>query len=259
MQRAKRIRLLWGTDSRRGRLVPGGFLVWGVALFGLSLVWGGTGPFGRGQGSRGGDIVFAPVFNGQVLENGRAYPLEGGDSIQVEVLRFYVSRLRFLRKGKVVFVLPEKYHLIDRSDSASLSVAWASHKALSFDALAFELGVDSLTQAVGVHGDALDPVHGMYWSWQSGYIHVKIEGKASAVRVRNGAFQYHLGGYRAPYNTIRTVVLPASPQPEIRIQVSLDTFFAQMDLSGSPEIMRPSAGAMQAVRYFADAFNTVPR
>ena len=39
------------------------------------------------------------------------------------------------------------------------------------------LGVDSVLNYNGVHEGALDPINGMYWTWQTGYIHCKLEGK----------------------------------------------------------------------------------
>ena len=243
----------------RGIFLQGNVQVLGMALL-LALSPGrdDSAGFIPGQGC-GGRILFTPIFKGEALELGREYALgEGADSIRLETLRFYLSHLRLLRKGRVVFAFPESAYLIDMADPASLALSWSAPHALLFDQVAFELGVDSLTQAGGARGAALDPIHGMYWSWQSGYIHVKLEGTATTSKARRPSFQYHLGGYRAPFNTLLTLVLPARAHGDTRIRIALDAFFEAMNPAATPDIMRPCPEAMQAVRSFADAFKTVP-
>ena len=56
------------------------------------------------------------------------------------------------------------------------------------------LGVDSTLNYDGIHEGALDPINNMYWTWQTGYIHCKLEGyilNQSAKR----SFEFHIGGY----------------------------------------------------------------
>ena len=56
------------------------------------------------------------------------------------------------------------------------------------------LGVDSVLNYNGVHEGALDPINGMYWTWQTGYIHCKLEGNIICDSSRK-SFEYHIGGY----------------------------------------------------------------
>lgn len=61
--------------------------------------------------------------------------------------------------------------------------------------LTFSFGVDSLKQTHPNYSGDLNPLKNMYWTWQSGYIQLKAEGKVC----RNGKwedFQLHLGGFR---------------------------------------------------------------
>ena len=41
----------------------------------------------------------------------------------------------------------------------------------------FSMGVDSLKQAKPLYSGDLNPLKNMYWTWQSGYIQLKAEGK----------------------------------------------------------------------------------
>jgi len=92
------------------------------------------------------------------------------------------------------------YHLVDWSDPASLHYELpATQPPTRLDCI---FGVDSLTNSQGVKGGDLDPIHGMYWTWNSGYIHVKIEGEASWSEARKQRFIYHLGGYQGKYPAI---------------------------------------------------------
>jgi hypothetical protein len=67
------------------------------------------------------------------------------------------------------------------------------------DTLKFGIGIDSTLHVKGIQSGVLDPIHGMYWTWQSGYINFKLEGQIK-VQQQWQNFQFHIGGYRSPYN-----------------------------------------------------------
>lgn len=67
---------------------------------------------------------------------------------------------------------PENYRLIDLSDISSTMLPFER----SFEKQVLLFGVDSILHQKGVFEGSLDPVHGMYWAWQSGYINLKIQG-----------------------------------------------------------------------------------
>jgi hypothetical protein len=62
--------------------------------------------------------------------------------------------------------------------------------------ITFSLGVDSLKQAKPLYSGDLNPLKNMYWTWQSGYIQLKAEGKIHKPNGSWEAFQLHLGGFR---------------------------------------------------------------
>jgi hypothetical protein len=76
------------------------------------------------------------------------------------------------------------------------------------EGVAFLLGVDSTTSLAGVMPGDLDPVHGMYWTWQSGYIFMKLEGRCTRSAERDGRFYWHVGGFEGPHAAQRWVKLP---------------------------------------------------
>ena len=218
-------------------------------------------PFRHGAGSGEKYVLhqlrFEPTWEGVALEIGKTYPIVAiGDSMAINTLRFYISHVRLLDRGREVFDFPQQHFLVNMEDPASLSLRWECPESMAYDQIAFELGVDSLVQSAGAQGAALDPANGMYWSWQSGYIHVKLEGWASSSRARDKSFQYHLGGFQAPYTAITTVVLPIAKTGETRVRIALEDFFSALSPADRPEIMRPCAEAVQAIRIFADTFKT---
>ena len=71
----------------------------------------------------------------------------------------------------------------------------------------FTVGIDSAGVEEGATGGILDPVvNGMWWSWNAGYVAVKVEGQSPAspggargntidTTAANG-FVYHIGGWK---------------------------------------------------------------
>ncbi|MBL0912557.1 MAG: hypothetical protein IBJ09_09300 [Bacteroidia bacterium] len=125
-------------------------------------------------------------------------------------------------------------------------------------ALRFGLGIDSLTSSSGAMSGALDPVHGMYWAWQSGYIHFKLEGSTKYAACRNGHFRFHLGGYRYPFNSWRERVLAVPDADTLSVQLDLAPFIKAADLVHSCEVMSPGARALELVQMLLPQFTLRP-
>jgi hypothetical protein len=71
-----------------------------------------------------------------------------------------------------VYSLPQKYWLIDAENPITQCIYFKTKKF--FEAIQFNIRIDRLTNAGAKAGD-LSPQHAMYWTWQSGYINLKIE------------------------------------------------------------------------------------
>jgi hypothetical protein len=98
--------------------------------------------------------------------------------------------------------------LCDAEDSASLRVSATVSVSQGYSGVSFVIGVDSLRNCTGAQEGALDPINGMFWSWNSGYIFVKLEGYAPASSAQGKKLEYHIGGYRPPAICMRSVTLP---------------------------------------------------
>ena len=120
------------------------------------------------------------------------------------------------------------------------------------------MGIDSLTNVSGAMGGDLDPTKGMYWTWQNGYINFKLEGFNAVCNTRNHFFQYHLGGYQSPFATVQTLVLPLkSKAKEVVVDVAIDKFLEEIDMSKTAEIMSPGAVAVELSKKLKGIFSVI--
>lgn len=170
--------------------------------------------------------------------------------MEIEALKFYISNVRFYNNGKLVDTTEEKYVLMDFENSNSLILR---HHNKNFNVVKFNIGIDSLANVSGALGGDLDPTKGMYWAWHSGYINFKIEGKSKNCPARKNRFQFHIGGYEFPVNTLQEKEFKTSNK-NVVIEIALDEFFKQIDLSKQYEVMSPNQKAVELAKLFSTCF-----
>ena len=197
-------------------------------------------------------IHFQPVFQGKKIDLNAAAP-KGAPSISM--LRLYLSNFTFLKNGSIVFEERNSYHLLDLEDENTLELKFAGLENLDFDLLQFNLGIDSLTHVSGAMGGDLDPTKGMFWTWQSGYVNFKLEGTYVKCPTRNHEFQFHLGGYLAPFQSVQSVQLKVSKGEKLLLQLDVSPFFEQVDWVKKYSIMSPGKEAVAASRVLANSFS----
>jgi hypothetical protein len=188
-------------------------------------------------------IRFILSFNEQEIELGKSYSFENRE-IVLENLKFYISNLVLISNNKIVFQDSLPARLIDIENKNSLSINLSNSQ--KFDKIVFNLGIDSLTNVSGVLGGDLDPTNGMYWTWQSGYINFKLEGKDPLCKSRHQKFQYHLGGYAAPFNSLQQLSLKLdkkSTRAEIRLPIDMLLKAAKPEIQS--EIMSPGSRSVE--------------
>ncbi|MEZ4938092.1 MAG: MbnP family protein [Crocinitomicaceae bacterium] len=193
-------------------------------------------------------ISFEAEWEGKKLEDKLQF--FGKDSIQITEFRFYVSNFVFERDG-TGFLEQDSYHLIDLFVKTNFEVQFPPN--FPFDTLEFYLGIDSLTNVDGVIGGDMDPTLGMYWTWQSGYINLKLEGKSIQSPKPKHDFQFHLGGYLPPFLAAQKIRLPANSN-QIRIGFDLKKFFEKLDIQKTPTIMSPGKESVNLSKHAAECF-----
>ncbi|MBP6512727.1 MAG: hypothetical protein KA347_08660 [Bacteroidia bacterium] len=175
------------------------------------------------------------------------------DTLLINQLKFYISNIQFLKDDEIVFTELNSYHLIDFNMPASTSLFIKTFRSISYNSIRFYLGIDSLTNVSGALGGELDPTHGMYWTWQSGYINFKMEGQVSRKEEPLKEFQIHLGGYQQPFYSLQEVQLNVHDE-NINLELNLDPFLHSIDFSNVHHIMSPSKKAVELSEILAKNF-----
>lgn len=159
-------------------------------------------------------IKIFPVFNRQPIElSHQAYITPGGDTIQVNDFQFYMSHLYLKNTKSMPQTETNSYHLFQIEDSATYTISFPIAQG-TYDAFGYSIGVDSLKNTQGAMSGDLDPIRGMYWAWNTGYIAAKLVGQSSSCPTLHHAFEFHIGGYLNPYHAFRSSQIQL---PEIKI------------------------------------------
>lgn len=189
-------------------------------------------------------IQFSPVLNYSEIESKDDVKVFNGDSVRFTTIKFYISNVRIIKNDSIVFVEEKSYHLIDALDKSSRAIQLAQIQS-NFDSLSFDVGIDSLTNVSGALDGDLDPTLGMYWTWQSGYINLKLEGSYAPLTTRNHKFAYHLGGYLPPFQTVQNVSFSLIKKSTIIIEVSVDKLLNIININEINKIMSPGEKAKE--------------
>jgi hypothetical protein len=129
-----------------------------------------------------------------------------GDTVRISKFHYYISNVR-LSGPDGSYTEPEGYHLLRHDEPSSLQLSLGSVPVGTYTTLSFLIGVDSLRNVSGAQTGALDPIHGMFWDWNTGYIMAKLEGTSPAAGSANKNFVYHVGGFKGANSGLRTVSL----------------------------------------------------
>ncbi len=201
-------------------------------------------------------LVFQPVYGNEKLELGKKYGTANNkDSVQIDLLRFYISGVEFLKNGEISWKEENSFHLIDATVEKSMQQVIENVANKEFSEVRFTLGIDSVTNVSGAMGGDLDPTKGMYWTWQSGYINFKIEGESSLSTSKGREFQYHLGGYQFPFATCQKILVKSTNNESVTIKIDVEKIIAAMDISQLTHIMSPGREAVLLSEKVAKQFN----
>ena len=131
------------------------------------------------------------------------YTNPSGETYRVKKCRYYISNVA-LEKNGAWKREKDSYHLIDQSDSNSLSFSF-SLPAGNYTSIRFLLGVDSLKNVSGAQTGALDPLHDMFWTWNTGYVMAKLEAVSPQSKLARQKVEYHIGGFKGDNNVLKEV------------------------------------------------------
>jgi len=164
-------------------------------------------------------MSFSPPPNGKLLihfENyvddallkldSATYKNSLGQTYKVTMFKYYVGNFHLMNLAGKEFV-SAGYFLINQDDESSMQIKLDNIPEGKYTSVSFTLGVDSADNCSGAQSGALDPVNGMFWAWNSGYIFLKMEGISSVSNSTGKRLEFHIGGYKEPNNCIRKIQL----------------------------------------------------
>ena len=224
-------------------------------------------------------LAFDNVVGNQDLQlNTGTYRNASGESFTPTTLNYFVSNLKLTRTDGREYVVPQdsSYFLIKENVPTSQTITLQNVPAGSYKSVSFMIGVDSLrsTMDIGQLTGVLNPAgdhtsaSGMYWSWNSGYIFLKLEGTSPSAPIDatgENTFRYHIGFFGGrdtrTINNLKTVLIPfgndrvtvtAKQRPTVTIQADVLKLFdgpATVSIAKNPEVMVSLYSATVATNY----------
>ncbi|MFT6747340.1 MAG: hypothetical protein ACJAZ2_001691 [Glaciecola sp.] len=202
-------------------------------------------------------IKFTPTFGNDTLVFNKMYKSKQNDSLKINSLKLYFSSFVVKYKDGTTYTQTNSYHLLKWDEDHKAKTIALNLKQKPITSISFNLGIDSTMNTAGALDGDLDPILGMYWSWQSGYINFKIEGSSSSCKTHKNEFSFHVGGYLPPNNAVKKITLQTSQQPidkEINIGIDLSKFFDKTLLAKTNSVTIPSSKAVQAASILSKCF-----
>lgn len=136
------------------------------------------------------------------------YKNANGDSFKVTDYKYYISDIRFVKSDGSEYHDQDSHFLIDASLPASMNRVMEKIPNGSYTSMKVLMGVDSTHNVSGAQSGDLDPLYGMFWTWNTGYIMSKIEGRFKKAGGEDAFMSFHLGGFKGSFSVLREVTLP---------------------------------------------------
>lgn len=170
------------------------------------------------------------VGDQDLIMNTATYKNAVGEEFTVTLFNYYISNIILHKQDGTSYVLPKdsSYFLL-RGEDPTHSILLKDIPAGNYSGLSFTLGVDSLKSASPVEErrGVLDPAGvgaGMYWSWHSGYIFVKMEGVSKVATSSDKKYRYHIGGFggysKPMFNNIKMIHLEFPEKKLVRVRTA---------------------------------------
>lgn len=120
------------------------------------------------------------------------YTNEAGNKYKVNLLKYYLSNFIFIKEDGTEYKAGN-YELIDAFDTTTCLLQFTGVPNGTYTKLKFSVGIDSVRNHTGLQEGDLDPIHGMIWTWNTGYIFFKHEGQFLDQNMMPQQLLYHYG------------------------------------------------------------------
>jgi len=178
--------------------------------------------------------------------------------------KYYISNLKLINSIKP-YAVENEHFLVDEQNPASKTIRVAI-RADTYDALVFMIGIDSTQQVKGPQTGALDPVHGMFWNANMGFMAAKLEGHSDFSGAPGNTLRHQIGGFEGQYNAMRYVTVPLPSTITVGqgqtltlvLEAELLRWFDgvyPMPIANNPSILTPGTTAMQIADNYIEQFS----
>ena len=160
--------------------------------------------------------------------NDSSYVNDFGEHYSITKLEYYISDISLGTKEESFTT--KNIFLMDAANEEKISINILPG---IYSKIIFILGVDSAYNNSGAQEGALDPLNGMFWTWNTGYVYFKMEGYSPASNADLNRIEHHIGGYRGPnkanrqirLNFLQPLVINDGDQKEIVVNLNLDKYW----------------------------------
>ncbi len=170
------------------------------------------------------------------------YKNDSNESYKISKLKYYL--FDFKLNDQPIYSQHGKYLLVN-ADKKENEIEFEHINAGAYSTVSFKIGVDSIDNCSGAQSGALDPINDMFWTWNSGYVFLKLEGTSPNSNADLNRLEYHLGGYKGD-NALSTKIdlrcideygksflirLDSNKETEVVVAFNLDNFWQRGTVS----------------------------
>ena len=183
-----------------------------------------------------------------------------GETFTVNMFKYYISKIVLVDADTKHYAFPNDYYLVDEADSTSKTITLTT-SAKRINDIQFLIGVDSIKNVSGTQTGSLDPMNGMFWTWNTGYVFAKLQGVSSAAKVAGNQFSWHVGGFKTGENALKFIRLNVGQNIKtkdlvINIEADLNQWFGaknKLKISEHPICHSPG----ELAKRFADNYTNM--
>lgn len=124
------------------------------------------------------------------------YKNSEGSEYQVDILKYYISNIVLVKDDGTEWKATN-YELIDGGIDSSANILLSKVPNGTYTKMRFFVGIDSTRNHTGVQEGDLNPIYGMIWTWNTGYIFFKHDGYFKDEMGNVTSLSYHYGTDRA--------------------------------------------------------------
>lgn len=210
------------------------------------------------------ELTFENVFGTEDLKLNTEYTTAANEKLKFTTIKYYISNIMLEKADGTFWAEAESYHLLDATIAASQSKTLINVPTGDYKSIRFTVGVDSARNTSGAQTGALDPANTMFWSWNSGYIFIKLEG--TSAQSPSGNFKYHVGGFKGANNALQigdvsfgtdklTVKNAATAELHLKTDIKLvfDGQHETINVATLNDVHMPGANAIKVAENFHHA------